>query len=76
MEIPTHRISGADEEMCCLLEECISYIGISGNVKATNFPTLLPNLCGNINFTNGAFRRTYSVNVWIKVKIFCDIAKC
>ena len=46
MEIPTHRTSGADEEMCCLPEECISYIGISGNVKATNFPTLLPNLCG------------------------------
>lgn len=46
MEIPTHRTSGADEEMCCLPEECISYIGISDNIKATNFPTLLPNLYG------------------------------
>lgn len=46
MEIPTHRTSGADEEMYCLPEESISYIGISDNIKATNFPTLLPNLYG------------------------------
>lgn len=46
MEIPIHRTSGADEEMCCLPEVCISYIGISGNIKATNFPTLFPNLYG------------------------------
>lgn len=26
--------------------------------------------------TNGAFRRTYSVNIWVKVKIFRDVAKC
>ena len=46
MEIPTHRTSGADEEMYCLPEESISCIGISDIIKAANFPTLLPNLYG------------------------------